>query len=336
MSSPQEQPGALSEEEKIMAARDSHWPSVLYHIHIHLAAFYGLFLIFTEAYYTTFFFAIFMVMLGSLAVNTGAHRLWSHGSYKASTGLRIALMLAQTSVGQCSIYDWVLDHRIHHKHFGTDKDPYNHNRGFFYAQLGSRMQTDRSDYEKIKSEIDMSDIEQDEVVMFQKKYYWFIMPIVAFLLPVNFPVEYWGESILVSVYVVGFFRYCLGLHMSWLVNSAILIWGLDPKARSSSDSNLVFVVTRSHWPHYHYMLPWDYQTGEFGTYGAGCSTAFIRVYAAAGWASELKTLGSDAVKEALTLAVDTGKPLVECLNEVGLEHAKKIPDAHVLEYEKYK
>lgn len=41
-----------------------------------------------------------MVMLASLAVNTGAHRLWAHGSYKASAGLRVALMLAQTTVGQ--------------------------------------------------------------------------------------------------------------------------------------------------------------------------------------------------------------------------------------------
>lgn len=98
----------------------------------------------------------------------------------------------------------------------------------------------------------------------------------------------------------------------------------------------MFIVTRSHWPHYHYMLPWDYQTGEFGTYGEGCSTAFIRVFAAAGWASELKTMDSTAVKEALTLAVDTGKPLVDCLNKVGLEYAKKTSDDHVLEYRKYK
>lgn len=65
-------------------------------------------------------------------------------------------------------------------------------------------------------------------------YFWILMPILAFLLPINAPVEYWGESILISVYVAGFFRYCLGLHMSWLVSSAVLIWGLDPKARYST------------------------------------------------------------------------------------------------------
>lgn len=70
---------------------------------------------------------------------------------------------------QCSIYDWVLDHRIHHKHFGTDKDPYNHNRGFFYAQMGNRMLTQHPDYDKLAKEIDMSDIEADKVVMFQKR-----------------------------------------------------------------------------------------------------------------------------------------------------------------------
>jgi len=106
--------------------------------------------------------------------------------------------------------------------------------------------------------------------------------------------------------------------------------------RHAADTNLIFIVNKSHWPYYHYLLPWDYQTGEFGTYGAGCSTAFIRIFAAVGWAKQLKTIDSEAVKEALSLAVDTDTPLVECLNKVGLQRASKIPDDHVLNYELYK
>lgn len=30
---------------------------------------------------------------------------------------------------------------------------------------------------------------------------------------------------------------------------------------------MIFLVTKSYWPQYHYLLPFDYQTGEFGNYG---------------------------------------------------------------------
>lgn len=75
-----------------------------------------------------------------------------------------------TSFLQCSIYDWVLDHRIHHKHFGTEKDPYNHKRGFFFAHMGSRLLTKQAGYDDLAKEIDMSDLEEEKVVMFQKRY----------------------------------------------------------------------------------------------------------------------------------------------------------------------
>lgn len=68
-----------------------------------------------------------------------------------------------------SIYDWVLDHRIHHKYLGTEKDPYNHKRGFFFAHIGHTMQTKPYDRAELAKEIDMSDIEADPIVMFQKK-----------------------------------------------------------------------------------------------------------------------------------------------------------------------
>lgn len=68
------------------------------------------------------------------------------------------------------------------------------------------------------------------------------------------------------------------------------------------------------WPQYHYLLPWDYKSGEYGTYGSGCSTAFIRIWAALGLAYDLRTIDSNGVKLALADAAKTGKPVTECLN----------------------
>jgi stearoyl-CoA desaturase (Delta-9 desaturase) len=86
----------------------------------------------------------------------------------------------------------------------------------------------------------------------------------------------------------------------------------------------------SYWPQFHYLLPYDYQSGEFGNYGEGTSTKLIRIFAAMGWATELKTITSDAVRKGLAMAVDSGKDVVDCLKEASEEEMKKLPDDHYL------
>lgn len=175
------------------------------------------------------------------------------------------------------------------------------------------------------------------------------------LLPINAPLEYWDDSVQAALFVAFSLRYFIVINIAWLVNSAHFIWGLD-KNKKQSDSNMVFIVTRSYWPQYHYLLPWDYQTGEFGNYGecltnlvlnkntlikkkisgAGITTAFIRVCAAVGEAEDLQTMTTDAVKKGLSMAVDTGRPVVECLKEAGMEEMCHLQKEHYLQKERLK
>lgn len=86
------------------------------------------------------------------------------------------------------------------------------------------------------------------------------------MLPINAPLEYWDDSVQAALFVAFSLRYLIVLNVSWLITSAHFIWGLDKKHKPS-DSNMIFLVTKSYWPQYHYLLPFDYQTGEFGNYG---------------------------------------------------------------------
>lgn len=113
-----------------------------------------------------------------------------------------------------------------------------------------------------------------------------------------------------------------------------MVWGLD-KSFKPSDSNSVFFITKSYWPQYHYMLPNDYQSGEFGNYAAGCTTAMIRVFAALDLAKDLRTISSTAVRNGLTEAVETGRPIVDCINEFAQKEEKEMPKNHFLNREKF-
>lgn len=168
------------------------------------------------------------MFLGLLGVTAGAHRLWAHHAYDATTSLKIFLMLCQTLAGQGPIYNWVQAHRQHHKHFGTELDPYNHSRGFVYAHFTNLALKPHEKQKQAAEEIDITDLEQDSVVMFQKKYYWFLFFFIFLLFPINAPGEYWGENLICSFVVVGWLRYSLVLHLSYFVHSGVKLWGIHP------------------------------------------------------------------------------------------------------------
>lgn len=67
------------------------------------------------------------------------------------------------------MYEWVRDHRQHHKHVDTDADPHNAKRGFFFSHIGWLLMKKHPDVYEKKKTIDMSDMEADPHVMFQKK-----------------------------------------------------------------------------------------------------------------------------------------------------------------------
>lgn len=70
--------------------------------------------------------------------------------------------------------------------------------------------------------------------------------------------------------------------------------------------------------------------------GCGCTTSMIRVFAALDLATDLKTMTSEAVKIGLTKAVDTSRPVVECLSEAAADEMKRLPHDHYLSKDKYK
>ncbi|CAK1540460.1 unnamed protein product [Leptosia nina] len=300
---------------KLSKSREADWPAVLFFIHIHLLSLYAIWLLFTEAKLLTILLLVVLTLFATLGATTGAHRLWAHSTYTASTELRIVLMLFQTLVGQGSIYDWVQNHRLHHAHFKTDGDPYDHRQGFIYAHFLTRLRK-LSEYQTaLKESIDMSDLEKDSVVMFQKRFYWVLYGVLFILLPLNAPLEYWDDSIMSSIFVIGFLRYCLVLHASWLIESGVALWGLKEGEKYPPDSNVVFLLNRTFWPHYHYIYPQDYKSGEYGSYGSGCSTAFIKIYAATGLATHLSTLEPRTLQVAMATAAKSKRPIPECIRE---------------------
>ncbi|XP_055324058.1 acyl-CoA Delta-9 desaturase-like [Sitodiplosis mosellana] len=279
---------------------DIVWKNVAIMTSLHLFALYGAYLMVTrQASIFTFILSYAYGSLGGMGITAGAHRLWAHRSYRANYKLRIVLCIANLIAFQNSIFEWVRDHRVHHKFTDTDADPHNSRRGFFFSHVGWLLVRKHPDVLRKGATIDMSDLERDPIVMFQKKYYLLLMPTFCFIIPTLMPMYILNETLWNSWFVASALRYVLTLNATWLVNSAAHKWGTKPLDRTIPPSNNVFVAVAAFgegFHNYHHVFPWDYKTSELGDYSMNFSTGFIDFFAKIGWAFDLKTASKEIIE----------------------------------------
>ncbi|KYQ54756.1 Acyl-CoA Delta(11) desaturase [Trachymyrmex zeteki] len=293
------------------------WKNVFIFSYIHLAAIYGIYMACLHAKYWSVLWFVALGIAANIGVTAGSHRLWSHRSYKAKWPMRFILIIFQTIAFQDDIYQWVRDHRMHHKFTDTDADPYNSRRGFFFSHIGWLLVRKHPDLITKGTTIDCSDLMQDPLVAFQKKWYMYLMPFCAFIVPTLVPWWAWNESLWYSWHFA-VCRYCVNLNITWSVNSVAHIWGAKPydKLVSSTDNiGVALLACGEGWHNYHHAFPWDYKTAELGNYKFNLTKTFIDFFAYIGLAYDLKTVSADVIKNrVLRCSESTHNPIItfEC------------------------
>ncbi|CAH1405205.1 unnamed protein product [Nezara viridula] len=268
------------------------WPNVLGFVLLHLACLYGLFLL-PRAKLLTSFYTLFLMHFSGLSVTLGAHRLWSHRSYKATLPLKLILLFGQTMSGQNCLWVWVRDHRQHHKYSDTDADPHNSSRGFFFCHIGWLMVQKHPEVLAKGRQIDMTDLTADPYVMFQKRYYKTLYTLCAIIIPVIIPWYFWNEDIINSLFICYFARYTLQLNFTWCVNSVAHMFGNKPydKRISPVESTFVSIFGLGEgWHNYHHTFPWDCNAAEFGK-DYNLSSRLLGLLERWGLAYDLKVVG---------------------------------------------
>nr|AKA66436.1 stearoyl-CoA desaturase-1 [Larimichthys crocea]AKA66437.1 stearoyl-CoA desaturase-1 [Larimichthys crocea] len=272
------------------------WRNVILMSLLHLGALYGLTLI-PSASPLTLLWGLLCFVVSALGVTAGAHRLWSHRSYKASLPLRIFLCLANSMAFQNDIFEWARDHRVHHKYSETDADPHNAMRGFFFSHVGWLLVRKHPDVIEKGRKLELTDLRADKVIMLQKRYYKLSVVVMCFLLPMWVPWYLWGETLWVSYFVPAVLRYAMLLNATWLVNSAAHMWGNRPYDKNISPTENMFVTFSAigeGFHNYHHCFPYDYATSEFGC-KLNITTCFIDFMCFLGLASDRKKVPREVV-----------------------------------------
>jgi stearoyl-CoA desaturase (delta-9 desaturase) len=173
--------------------------------------------------------AVFMVMY-FFAINIGIgvayHRLLTHRGFRTPKWVEYFVTACGTMALEGGPIFWVATHRVHHQNSDHEGDPHTPADGAFWAHAGWILSGRAMHSETALLGRYAPDLTRDRVHVWLSKYHW--VPLTATgLLQIALGTWLTGHfSGGISMMLWGtFLRVSLGLHATWLVNSATHMFG---------------------------------------------------------------------------------------------------------------
>jgi len=247
-------------ETKVLQDRENQldWVNIVFLFAAHLVAVYGVYYAaFVHFSWPTMILSAIWLGCCSLSITGGYHRLFSHPTYKCVSPLRLFYLLFGGASGQNSALKWSSDHRWHHANTDEESDPYNIQKGFWWAHMGWVLRKGPpEDFSNSK------DLMADPLILFQHRFYLPLAIVVGAVIPAALGAlwgDMWGGLLL-----AGFLRIVIQYQTTFAINSVAHTIGTQPydKRDSSRDSFVTALVTWGEGYHnFHHTFPSDYRNG---------------------------------------------------------------------------
>lgn len=197
-------------------------------------------------------------LLVGLAVCAGYHRFFSHKTYECSPVVQVLYAVFGAMAVQNSIVAWSAGHRRHHQHVDDDWDPYNIQRGFWWAHILWIFYREPHDSDRAY----VPDLLKNPVVRWQQRWYKPLMVVGSFGLPALVGALL-GDAI-AGLLWGGFLRIVVTHHSTFFVNSLAHHVGhrTYDQGVSACDNWGVALLTLGEGYHsFHHKFPADYRNG---------------------------------------------------------------------------
>jgi stearoyl-CoA desaturase (Delta-9 desaturase) len=178
--------------------------------------------------------AVVFYALSGLGVTVGYHRYFTHGSFKAKRGLRVALAVTGSLALQGPVITWVADHRRHHAFSDKEGDPHSPwlfgtsplalARGFWHAHMGWLFERDMTNVERFAP-----DLEADRDIRLVQALF-VPLTVVSLALPgvLGGLITWSWAGALSAFFWAGLVRVAFLHHVTWSVNSICHMIGERP------------------------------------------------------------------------------------------------------------
>ncbi len=180
----------------------------------HLGAVAALFMFNWKAFATAVFLYWFCTGLG---ISMGFHRLLTHRSYKVPRPLEYLFAICGALTLEGGPISWVATHRIHHQNSDLPGDPHSPHDGGWWAHAGWILYGETNHNNTRVMSKYAPDLARQPFYVWLNNYHWVPMIVLGVLLYAigGLPMMLWGIAV----------RVVVGLHATWLVNSATHMWG---------------------------------------------------------------------------------------------------------------
>jgi fatty-acid desaturase len=173
------------------------------------------------------------VIMYFFAINVGIgmayHRLLTHRGYRVPRWLEYFLTACGTMALEGGPIFWVATHRVHHQNSDDEGDPHTPHDGTWWAHAGWILSGRALHSETALLGRYAPDLTRDRVQVWLSKYHWLPLTIAGVLqIAIGAALAPSGHRVVGALGMLlwgTFLRTTLGLHATWLVNSATHLWG---------------------------------------------------------------------------------------------------------------
>ncbi len=201
-------------DEEAYERQGLNWPTTLALVVLHAGAIAALFMFSWRALIVS---AVLYWMTIGLGISLGYHRLHTHRSFTIPIWMEYLFGLFGAMTLEGGPIFWVATHRIHHQKSDQAGDPHSPHDGAFWAHMGWILFGEaKHDNTRLMGKY-APDLMKHKFYIWLNNWHW--VPTVLLAVGLYFagglPMVLWAVCL----------RIVVGLHATWLVNSATHMWG---------------------------------------------------------------------------------------------------------------
>src|SRR5882757_1104186 len=240
--------------------------------------------------------ALVCYLFTGFGITVGYHRYFTHGSFRARRGLKIALGIMGSLAVEGPLVRWVSDHRKHHQFSDQDDDPHSPwaygggpiglTRGLYHAHVGWLFDQEQTPQHKYAP-----DLLADRDIVKISRHFPTWVALSTLVPPLVGGLWSWSwQGIFTAFFWAVLVRIAVLHHVTWSVNSICHVVGARPFRSRDKSGNVWWLAIPSFgesWHNLHHAEPTSARHGALRGQ-VDTSAMLIKMFEKFGWASHVR------------------------------------------------
>jgi stearoyl-CoA desaturase (Delta-9 desaturase) len=237
-----------------------------------------------------------LYVVTGFGITIGFHRQFTHGSFKSSRLLKIALAAFGSMAVEGSVTSWVATHRRHHMYSDAPGDPHSPHRygergiallrGIAFSHVGWLFVSDASNAERYAPDM----LRDRDLRRIGKLFPLFALASLAIPFGIGYSLAGTWVGALSALVWAGIVRMTVLHHITWSINSICHVFGrrtMDGKDHSTNVAVLAVLSLGESWHNIHHAHPsWARHGAMRGMVDP--SARLIRIFESVGWVRSVR------------------------------------------------